>query len=378
MRSFVILCVLFLLNSLLSANPRIIIQRIQRPNPTIRSHVTFPIWISSSRLCFFEGGDDQCDESDLQNPMSEPIFKSPATRLPSSRSAESRAGISNLRDQIASHEDAEPTLNQEQSKDGAPTYEQFVAASLLHPHIWDKRNAPKPSRSIYALYLRLVARKMSLPEQAMFMANVVWETLGLQLVEESACRYGNCVYGKYYGRGYIQLTWEANYREASYGIFKDDRLLRHPEIVTTPVGAWLTAVYYWMWRVRPVLQAHDAVENGHFGYSVMSINGGLECGPHATSLAARHRLHIYHQILKIWGISDDKSFGSLRGCEGSFSNIPSAAIEFSQPLNANRPNFNDITGAPSDEEKFSKLNILSDNDFTNFNGKRIVNRVARR
>lgn len=59
-------------------------------------------------------------------------------------------------------------------------------------------------------------------------------------------RLGNTQAGdayKFRGRGYIQLTGRANYRDASQDLFGDDRLLRDPDLVNdakiaAPVAAW--------------------------------------------------------------------------------------------------------------------------------------------
>lgn len=204
-------------------------------------------------------------------------------------------------------------------KDGTLSYAQFVAASLLHPRISNKADAPHPPVLMYSMYATLVAPKMDIYEQAMFLANVVWETLGLTHVKEIACRHGGCVYGQYYGRGMIQLTWEKNYRDASYGIYGDDRLVRNPDLAATPSGAWRTALFYWMHRVRPLLNHHNAIKSGKFGYSVYAINGDLECGHNIANGAAYYRMQIYRRIMQMLGLTTDKEYGSLEGCGGVVS-----------------------------------------------------------
>jgi hypothetical protein len=49
---------------------------------------------------------------------------------------------------------------------------------------------------------------------------------------------------KYRGRGFIQLTGKKNYRIASMDIFKDDRLVKNPDLVNDPNIAALTVAWY--------------------------------------------------------------------------------------------------------------------------------------
>lgn len=61
-------------------------------------------------------------------------------------------------------------------------------------------------------------------ELAMFLAQILWESDGLKAKREYACISDGCPFSykskedypgrSYYGRGYIQLTWYGNYRDA--------------------------------------------------------------------------------------------------------------------------------------------------------------------
>ncbi|PJF16506.1 hypothetical protein PSACC_03693 [Paramicrosporidium saccamoebae] len=191
-----------------------------------------------------------------------------------------------------------------------PSYEEFSDAIDAYSVTNIGGHPPKPSIEMYYWYQDLIARKMSLSEQAMFLANVVWETVGLIHTEEIACRHGGCVYGKYFGRGCIQLTWDYNYRDASYAIFGNDLLLREPELVTRVDISWKTAHYYWQRHVAPVIK-NGALDRFEFGHTIMAINGPLECGGRAP--AALERLRIYNEILMRWGIDSTRP-GTMTGC----------------------------------------------------------------
>lgn len=52
---------------------------------------------------------------------------------------------------------------------------------------------------------------------------------------------------RYWGRGYIQLTWSYNYKAASLDLFNDDRLYTDPDQVATDDNiAW--EVSFWFWK----------------------------------------------------------------------------------------------------------------------------------
>ena len=49
---------------------------------------------------------------------------------------------------------------------------------------------------------------------------------------------GRTYVNTYYGRGYVQLTWEANYQNMSYNLNLGDQLLIHPEKALDPPIAY--------------------------------------------------------------------------------------------------------------------------------------------
>lgn len=56
-------------------------------------------------------------------------------------------------------------------------------------------------------------------------------------------KLGEKLYGKYWGRGLIQLTWLDNYKKASDALGRD--YVNHPELVKEPSDASLTAAWFW-------------------------------------------------------------------------------------------------------------------------------------
>jgi hypothetical protein len=79
---------------------------------------------------------------------------------------------------------------------------------------------------------------------------------------------------RYFGRGYIQLTWCYNYGPASTDLFGDGRLVTDPDMVAREeTVAWDTA--FWFWKVY--VHYAPGVQDGRFGASTRVINGVLEC-----------------------------------------------------------------------------------------------------
>lgn len=96
-------------------------------------------------------------------------------------------------------------------------------------------------------------------EAAMALAQFLHESQGLKKKIEEQCKDSGCpgqytvpgcdVPGKnYFGRGYIQLSWCYNYKEASQDLYGDDTLVKDPDLVARDENAaWNTA--FWFWKV---------------------------------------------------------------------------------------------------------------------------------
>ena len=72
------------------------------------------------------------------------------------------------------------------------------------------------------------------------------------------------------GRGFIQLTGRQNYTQASYDIFRDDRLIKQPDLAAKPDIAARIAVWYWNERVKPYVRDFSDT-----AAVTKKINGGL-------------------------------------------------------------------------------------------------------
>lgn len=74
----------------------------------------------------------------------------------------------------------------------------------------------------------------------------------------------------YRGRGLIQITGKNNYRNASIGIFKDERVLDNPDYFITTLGAIQSACWFWLINnLNSIADSHD------IKLLTIRINGGL-------------------------------------------------------------------------------------------------------
>jgi len=121
------------------------------------------------------------------------------------------------------------------------------------------------------------------------MGNTAHESGNYIYTEEIACAgvtqvTGNCPYGLYHGRGYIQISWNYNYQAAATYL-GNPSIFSNPDVVKNdPVVNMQTVQWFWVNSVQPVLRSKGYT----MGASVRAINGGLECdsGPIASGRVA--------------------------------------------------------------------------------------------
>ena len=139
--------------------------------------------------------------------------------------------------------------------------------------------------NIYADLLAKCMREFGLCDNlnrcAMFLAQILHESGHLRYTEEIASgqRYefradlGNTEVGdgkKYKGRGLLQITGRANYEQMAKYMGLD--LVNHPEILSTPSNAVLSACTWWSLRQSKLNKYADA---GNIEGVTKIINGGL-------------------------------------------------------------------------------------------------------
>mmetsp|Transcript_32883 Transcript_32883/g.40384 ORF Transcript_32883/g.40384 Transcript_32883/m.40384 type:complete len:376 (-) Transcript_32883:142-1269(-) len=160
--------------------------------------------------------------------------------------------------------------------------------------------------------------------QLAFVAQTIWESGAYRYTEEIAAveppytnrnNYQDCDWntdgiqypdnGKaFYGRGYIQLSWCANYKAYGRGRMINgdpDYFYKNPELVATTYAMDSAA---WIFENN----VHDT--SGRFGDTTDDINGAIECRAHGyTGNAPQRRYQIFDALAKEVGLTGYSSAG---------------------------------------------------------------------
>nr|ALV66646.1 putative endochitinase 1 [Tachinaephagus zealandicus] len=179
--------------------------------------------------------------------------------------------------------------------------------------IISRLGAEKPEKDVYTNFIKATA-DFPPEEMAMLLAQLIHESGSFRYREEIVCTTGNkCANsykdeiglpGKsYHGRGFIQLTWGKNYRDASRGLGLGDKLLQHPEIVASDTKiAMDSSIWYWKDKVRPMLKGDFT----RFGLTTKAINGALECKGYNERAANRYKIYgTVTEVLQIQKASEN-------------------------------------------------------------------------
>jgi len=176
-----------------------------------------------------------------------------------------------------------------------------------------------------ALVNGFTAPLSGLNELAILIGNLAHESGAFVYTEEIACAgvtqvTGQCPYGLYHGRGYIQISWNYNYQAAA-NYWNNQNIFQNPDIVKNdPTVNWQTVQWFWTTSVQPVFQ-RDGVT---LGASVRAINGGIECdsGP-----IAAQRVQYIQCFQKQFGVPVDYNTHCPASAVGDSSSVFSSSTQ---------------------------------------------------
>eukprot|EP00128_Syssomonas_multiformis_P006286 Colp12_sorted_trinity150504_noHs@29037 len=109
----------------------------------------------------------------------------------------------------------------------------------------------------------------------------------------------------YYGRGYLQLSWQCNYDAAGKALGLD--LLADPDMVANSEDvSFSTAVWFW-WANG----CRSKAQSGLFSETTRIINGALECNGGPGSQSQASRVAYYNKIRQCFGLAAETDNSKL-------------------------------------------------------------------
>ena len=115
----------------------------------------------------------------------------------------------------------------------------------------------------------------------------IWAPTKQQMGYEGRKDLGNTFPGdgsRYRGRGLLQITGRANYRQCSLALFGDERLLQQPQLLEQP--QWAAESAGWFWQLYGL---NELADQDQFNSITRRINGGLNGLQDRLQLWARAR-----------------------------------------------------------------------------------------
>lgn len=118
-----------------------------------------------------------------------------------------------------------------------------------------------------------------------FLSQAVIETDFFRTYEEYG-KGGGHAYGNYFGRGLLQLTWKDTYAACSQKLYKDDRLVQHPEQVASDSTVNVQAsAWYW----RDYKSFNTLADQENVDEIIHKLYGGTS---KSSSAAVRHSVEL--------------------------------------------------------------------------------------
>jgi hypothetical protein len=144
----------------------------------------------------------------------------------------------------------------------------------------------------------------SMEEFNAFLANVLWESICLSTKTESCGT--SCPDAPYQGRGYIQITGQANY-QAFANFVGNQGIMTNPDIVATDESlSWGSAIFFWTSNCKGASSV---------GAGTMCVNSP-ECAASSTSSSRYFQFAPYYRLTleQNLGLGSDTTTDSRTAC----------------------------------------------------------------